>query len=80
MRWGEKPYHSLDYALKKQFGKKVYKLALDGGMTCPNRDGTLGSEGCIFCSRGGSGEFAQARHKGGDVWQQISDIDARLED
>lgn len=71
MRWGEKPYHSLDYALKKQFGKKVYKLALDGGMTCPNRDGTLGSEGCVFCSQGGSGEFAQARHKGGDVWQQI---------
>ena len=40
--WNGKPYHSLDYELKKIFGKKVYKLALDGGMTCPNRDGTLG--------------------------------------
>lgn len=40
------------------FGEKVYKLSLNGGMTCPNRDGTLGTKGCIFCSRGGSGEFA----------------------
>lgn len=57
--WGGKPYHSLDYELKKIFGKKVYKLALDGGMTCPNRDGTLGRGGCIFCSAGGSGDFAE---------------------
>ena len=42
MLWGDKPYRSLDYELKRQFGKKVYKLALDGGMTCPNRDGTVG--------------------------------------
>lgn len=58
-RWGEKPYYSLDYYLKETFGKKVYKLALDGGMTCPNRDGTLGTGGCIFCSEGGSGDFAE---------------------
>lgn len=58
MDWNGKPYHSLDYELKKQFGQKVYKLALDGGMTCPNRDGTLGTGGCIFCSEGGSGDFA----------------------
>ena len=58
MRWGEKPYHSLDYELKKQFGEKVYKLALNGGMTCPNRDGKVGTRGCIFCSQGGSGDFA----------------------
>lgn len=57
--WNGKPYHSLDYELKKIFGKKVYKLALDGGMTCPNRDGTLGRGGCIFCSAGGSGDFAE---------------------
>ena len=57
--WNGKPYHSLDYELKKVFGKKVYKLALDGGMTCPNRDGTLGKGGCIFCSAGGSGDFAE---------------------
>lgn len=56
--WNEKPYHSLDYELKKRFGKKVYKVSLDAGMTCPNRDGTLGTRGCIFCSAGGSGDFA----------------------
>lgn len=59
-RWGEKPYYSLDYYLKEQFGQKVYKVALEGGMTCPNRDGTLDTRGCIFCSNGGSGEFATA--------------------
>jgi len=57
-RWGEKPYYSLDYYLRKQFGQKVYKVALDAGMSCPNRDGTLDTRGCIFCSNGGSGEFA----------------------
>lgn len=55
--WGEKRYHSLDYHLKETFGHKVYKLSLNGGMTCPNRDGTLGYRGCIFCSAGGSGDF-----------------------
>ena len=59
--WNGKPYHSLDYYLKETFGTKVYKLALDGGMTCPNRDGTLGTGGCIFCSEGGSGDFAEKR-------------------
>lgn len=59
--WGEKPYYSLDYYLKQQFGEKVYKLALNGGMTCPNRDGKVGSGGCIFCSAGGSGDFAADR-------------------
>lgn len=58
MYWNDKPYHSLDYYLRETFGEKIYKLALDGGMTCPNRDGTLGTGGCIFCSRGGSGDFA----------------------
>ncbi len=51
-------YYSLDKYLKTTFGTKVYKLSLNGGMTCPNRDGTLGQRGCIFCSAGGSGEFA----------------------
>jgi len=46
--------------LKKTFGCKVYKIALNGGFTCPNRDGTLDTRGCIFCSKGGSGEFAEA--------------------
>ena len=57
-RWGEKRYHSMDYDLKKQYGEKVYRIALDGGMTCPNRDGSVGRGGCIFCSQGGSGDFA----------------------
>lgn len=47
--------------LKDTFGQKVYKIALDGGFTCPNRDGTLGTGGCIFCSGAGSGDFAQNR-------------------
>ena len=59
--WGEKRYYSLDYYLKKTYGEKLYKISLDGGMTCPNRDGTLGTHGCIFCSRGGSGDFAASR-------------------
>lgn len=60
-RWGEKPYYSLDYYLKETFGEKIYKVALEGGMTCPNRDGTLDTRGCIFCSQGGSGDFAIPR-------------------
>lgn len=55
--WGEKPYYSLDSYLKGVYGEKVYKISLNAGLTCPNRDGTLGDRGCIFCS-GGSGEFA----------------------
>ena len=61
VRWGEKRYYSLDYYLKTTYGEKLYKISLDGGMTCPNRDGTLGTHGCIFCSRGGSGDFAASR-------------------
>lgn len=51
-------YYSLNEYLKSTFGEKVYKISLNGGMTCPNRDGTIDTRGCIFCSRGGSGEFA----------------------
>ena len=57
-KWGEKPYHSLDYMLRERFGEKVYKVTLNGGMSCPNRDGKIGTSGCIFCSAGGSGDFA----------------------
>ncbi|MBO5451692.1 MAG: TIGR01212 family radical SAM protein [Lachnospiraceae bacterium] len=48
---------------RQQFGQKLYKLSLDGGMTCPNRDGTLDTRGCIFCSAGGSGDFTPNRNK-----------------
>ncbi len=51
-------YYSLNQYLRHAFGQKVYKLSLNGGMTCPNRDGTLDTRGCIFCSAGGSGDFA----------------------
>ena len=67
--WNGKPYHSFDYMLKERFGEKIYKVALDAGMTCPNRDGTLGSRGCIFCSAGGSGDFAGSRPD--SITQQI---------
>lgn len=56
--WGDKRYYSLDYYLKETFGKKIYKLSLNGGATCPNRDGTIDTRGCIFCSKGGSGDFS----------------------
>lgn len=69
-------YYSLNRYLQEQFGKKVYKLALDGGMTCPNRDGTLDTRGCIFCSRGGSGDFAQARAD--SVYDQIENAKERI--
>ncbi len=51
-------YYSLNEYLKEQYGHKIYKLALNGGMTCPNRDGLIDFRGCIFCSAGGSGDFA----------------------
>ena len=47
--WGEKPYHSFDFEMKQRFGEKVYKVSLASGMTCPNRDGTIGTGGCLFC-------------------------------
>lgn len=70
-------YTTLNSYLKSKFGCKVYKLAIDGGFTCPNRDGTLGTRGCIFCSRGGSGEFAESKEK--SVTQQIDDGKKRVE-
>ena len=54
-------YYSLNQYLKDTFGGKVYKIAIDGGFTCPNRDGTLDTRGCIFCSGKGSGDFAEDR-------------------
>lgn len=77
MNWNGKPYHSLDFYVREQFGEKLYKLALDGGMTCPNRDGAIGYGGCIFCSEGGSGDFAQKRLS--SVSQQIEDAKKKLE-
>lgn len=61
MKWFDKRYHTLDYELKQTFGEKVIKLSLDGGFTCPNRDGSIGTRGCIFCGEKGSGDFAGTR-------------------
>lgn len=66
--WHGKPYYSLDAYCKNTFQHKCYKIALDAGFTCPNRDGTLGNKGCIFCSTGGSGDFAA---KGASITDQI---------
>lgn len=59
--WGDKRYHTLNYHLRNKFGQKVFKISLDAGFTCPNRDGTLAKEGCYFCSASGSGDFAGNR-------------------
>ncbi len=69
--WNEKKYHSLDYEMKKVFGEKTIKLIIDGGFTCPNRDGTAGDRGCIFCSERGSGDFSSERYK--TIEQQIEE-------
>lgn len=67
-----KPYHSLDTYFKNTYGEKCYKIALDAGMTCPNRDGTLDTRGCIFCSAGGSGDFA-IQMNGKSISQQLEE-------
>lgn len=71
-KWLDKPYYSLDAYCKHTFGHKCYKIALDAHMTCPNRDGTLGSRGCIFCSAGGSGDFA-VNTAGKSIEQQMTE-------
>ena len=76
MRWLDKPYHSFHFMLEQQFHEKVYKLALNSGMSCPNRDGTLDTRGCIFCSAGGSGDFAADKEL--PITQQIEEQKALL--
>lgn len=56
--WLDKPYYSFNAYCRHVFQEKLYKIAIDAGMTCPNRDGSLDTRGCVFCSAGGSGEFA----------------------
>ena len=69
-------YNSFNEEMIRRFGGKVYKLALEGGFTCPTRDGTLGGRGCIFCSAAGSGEFAQAPEP--DIHMQIENAKKRI--
>jgi len=69
-------YRSLNEELREKFGEKVYKLALEGGFSCPNRDGKIGKGGCIFCL-GGSGDFAEK--PSGNIFEQIEKAKARVE-
>lgn len=71
-----RPYYSANQYYRELFGEKAYKLSLDGGFTCPNRDGSLDTRGCIFCSAGGSGDFAEgAAHS---VGEQLDRAVARI--
>lgn len=69
-------YYSANQYYRELFGEKAYKLSLDAGMTCPNRDGTLDTRGCIFCSAGGSGDFAQGAAD--SVAEQLDGAIARI--
>ena len=72
-------YRSLNLYLKKLFGEKVYKVTLNGGMTCPNRDGHIGTGGCIFCSAMGSGDFAKTQSEKSAPYANLSLIFKRLQ-
>ncbi|WP_127530641.1 TIGR01212 family radical SAM protein [Paenibacillus kobensis] len=61
MLWGDKRFHTWNYEMREQFGEKIFKVMLDAGFTCPNRDGSIAKGGCTFCSARGSGDFAGRR-------------------
>lgn len=69
-------YKTLNEHYKEKFGEKVYKLSLDAGFTCPNRDGKISHKGCIFCSQNGSGEFAE---RGNSIEEQLEKAKKRVE-
>ena len=69
MELNRKRYNDLDTYYKIKYGKKIIKLPLDGGFTCPNRDGTLSSRGCIYCSDAGAGEW---------TYRSVGDIKAQI--
>lgn len=69
--WNGKRYKSLNYYLREKYKEKVYKISLDGGFTCPNRDGRVATGGCTFCSSSGSGDYAGNR---------VMSIDDQFED
>lgn len=76
LKWDDKRYYSLNSFLKKKFGEKVFKISLDAGFSCPNRDGTISDIGCIFCSERGSGDFAGDRKFSID--KQFKDIKSMM--
>ncbi|MDP4144546.1 MAG: TIGR01212 family radical SAM protein [Bacillota bacterium] len=71
-QWGGKRYYSLNNFLRKKFNGKVFKISLDAGFSCPNRDGTISTGGCVFCSERGSGDFAGNREY--SISKQFKDI------
>ena len=70
--WNGKRYNSLNYFLREKFGEKVFKISLDGGFSCPNRDGKISRGGCLFCSERGSGDYAGNREL--SITKQFNDI------
>lgn len=71
-----KRYHTLDYYYKKKYGKKVCKISLNAGFTCPNKDGTKSTGGCIYCSKLGSGDFAGNINK--DLVTQFNEVKEKM--
>lgn len=69
--YGDKKYNNLNYYLREKFGEKVYKLSIDAGFTCPNRDGKISTKGCIFCNERGAGDFTGNR--GDSIYKQAKD-------
>ncbi|MGM9877174.1 MAG: TIGR01212 family radical SAM protein [Bacilli bacterium] len=67
-----KRYYTLDYFYKHKFNSKVFKVSLNGGFTCPNKDGKVGKRGCIYCSNSGSGEYAGDKTK--DIVTQFNEV------
>ena len=74
--WDNKRYHTLNYYYRELFGEKVFKVSLDAGLTCPNRDGVVATGGCIFCSSRGSGDFAGDRRL--ELKQQFKEVKDRM--
>lgn len=80
--WLDKPYYSLNAYMRHSFGQKIYKIAVDAGLSCPNRDGSLDHRGCIFCSAGGSGDFAvpvfggQTQSRKTDLFEHRSGVES----
>lgn len=76
MRWANKRYHTLNYHYRERFNEKVFKVSLDAGHTCPNRDGKIGFGGCIYCSERGSGDYAGKRDR--TLSEQFEDVRIRM--
>ncbi len=74
--WEGKKYYTLNHFLRNKFGEKVFKISLDAGFSCPNRDGTISKGGCLYCSERGSGDFAGDRNF--SISSQFQDIKAMM--